>query len=100
MLATNRTDKVTGRTIILIVSINTKKGFNQSGAPPGNNPAIKVEGELKKLDIIKDNHKGSPNIKLNTICLEYANLYGNNPIKLIIINITNNLTTKVLNPLI
>jgi hypothetical protein len=70
MLATSRTDRVSGRTIILTVSIKTKKGFNQSGAPPGSNPAMKTDGELKKLDIIKDNHKGKPNINLKTIWLE------------------------------
>lgn len=74
ILATSRTDKVTGRTKILTVSINTKKGFNQSGAPPGNKPAIKVLGEFINLDNSKESHKGNPNISLNTICLEYLNL--------------------------
>lgn len=35
ILAASRNDKVKNRTEILIVSITTKKGFSQWGAPPG-----------------------------------------------------------------
>jgi hypothetical protein len=35
MLAANRNDRVRGRTRTLVVSIRTRKGFNQSGAPSG-----------------------------------------------------------------
>ena len=35
ILADSRKERVNGRTIILVDSIRTKKGFNQSGAPPG-----------------------------------------------------------------
>lgn len=49
-----------GRTEILIVSINTKKGFNHLGAPPGSKEAAQVEGLVKIPDRIKENHKGNP----------------------------------------
>ena len=35
MLAVRRTDKVRGRTLILIVSINTRKGVSRKGVPVG-----------------------------------------------------------------
>jgi len=35
MFAANRNERVSGRTRTLDVSINTKNGFNQSGAPSG-----------------------------------------------------------------
>lgn len=35
MFAASRNDKVSGRTVILVVSIRTRNGFNQSGAPSG-----------------------------------------------------------------
>ena len=39
MFAASRKDKVIKRTEILIVSIITRKGLSQSGAPLGNKPA-------------------------------------------------------------
>ena len=44
MFAASRNDSVIGRTKFLIVSINTRNGFNQSGAPLGSSPAKKVYG--------------------------------------------------------
>jgi hypothetical protein len=35
ILAANRNDRVIGRTMILVLSIKTRNGFNQSGAPSG-----------------------------------------------------------------
>jgi hypothetical protein len=35
MFAASRKDSVSGRTKTLVVSIRTKNGFNQSGAPSG-----------------------------------------------------------------
>jgi len=35
MFAASRNESVRGRTIILVVSIIIRKGFNQSGAPSG-----------------------------------------------------------------
>jgi len=100
IFAANRTEIVPGRTTVLTVSTTTKKGFSQLGAPLGNNLAMNALGEFIKLEMIKENHKGSPKIKLNTICLEKLNLYGNNPKKLIIINMTNKEIKILLNPLI
>ena len=70
ILAANRKDSVIGRTEILIVSICTKKGLSQSGAPDGNKLAAKEEGLYINLDIISASHKGSPIVKVNTKCLE------------------------------
>ena len=100
MFATSRTESVMGRTIILIDSTTTKKGFNQSGAPLGRRDPINILGEYIILDKINDNHMGRPKASLNTICLLYLKEYGNNPKKLIKINIINNPTTIVVKPLI
>jgi len=35
ILAARRNDKVIGRTVTLVVSIRTRKGLSQSGAPSG-----------------------------------------------------------------
>jgi hypothetical protein len=35
MLAARRNDRVIGRTVTLVVSISTKNGLSQSGAPSG-----------------------------------------------------------------
>jgi len=40
MLAANRNDRVRGRTITLVVSIRTRNGFSQSGAPSGRKWAV------------------------------------------------------------
>jgi len=48
ILAASRKDSVKGRTIVLKVSITTRKGFNQLGACPGKRRAINTIGELMK----------------------------------------------------
>lgn len=40
IFAANRKDNVSGRTKVLSVSIITRNGFNQSGAPPGSRLAV------------------------------------------------------------
>lgn len=45
IFAANRKERVTGRKIILVVSIRTRNGFNHEGAPPGSSLAAAVEGE-------------------------------------------------------
>ena len=65
MLAASRNDRVSGRTVILIVSINTRNGLSQSGAPDGSKWAINSFFLLIKLDIIIDNHKGNPISNVN-----------------------------------
>ena len=70
MFAANRNERVRGRTLILIVSIITKKGFNQWGAPPGKRPAIQLYGLNMMPDMIRVSHIGRPNLKVNSRCLE------------------------------
>lgn len=98
ILAARRNERVKGRTLILIVSIITKNGFNQWGAPPGRSAAAH-EVVLKIIaDIIKLNHKGAPNLSVNRRCLENLNTAGRSPIKLILIIIIKRLTIIELNP--
>lgn len=92
ILAANRKDRVIGRTVILIVSINTKKGFSQSGAPPGKRLAAQLEGLYTTAEMIKDIHKGNPNLNVKIKWLVNLNTDGSRPIKLIIIIITKSLT--------
>lgn len=58
ILAASRKAKVKGRTEILIVSINTRKGFNHVGAPLGSNLAAKEEGENINAEIIRESQRG------------------------------------------
>ena len=44
MLAASRKDSVIGRRRMLRVSIRTRNGFNQAGAPPGRRFAAANEG--------------------------------------------------------
>ena len=70
ILAASRKDKVRGRTLILIVSIRTRKGFSQWGAPPGRSLATHLEVLKVIADMIRANHKGRPNLRVNKRCLE------------------------------
>lgn len=64
ILAANRNERVMGRTVTLVVSINTRNGLSQSGAPSGRKWAIDILRDLKNLDIIIDSHRGRPKIKV------------------------------------
>ena len=70
ILAANRNERVIGRTVTLVVSINTRNGFNQSGAPSGKKWEIDFLIDLKKLDIIIDSHNGRPKINVKIKCLD------------------------------
>ena len=70
MLAASRKDKVIGRTEMLVVSIKTKKGLSQKGAPPGRIPAANLEGEFTKEDKIRASHKGRASVRVKNRCLE------------------------------
>ena len=70
VLATSRTAKVPGRTVILTPSTQDKNGASQPGTPEGKMPAVKPPGDNLKLDIIIHNHRGNLKIKQNNICLE------------------------------
>jgi len=99
MLAARRKDRVIGRTATLVVSIRTRNGFSQSGAPSGRKCAIDFLIDFINLDAIIDNHKGSPNTRVKIKCLEVLKKYGINPIRLIVIIEKNNVVTVCLNPL-
>ena len=75
--------------MILTVSINTRNGFSQPGAPPGRSLAAKVIGLCRALEIIKDSHRGIPKDRVKIRCLENLNVYGRRPIKLIMMIIIN-----------
>lgn len=65
ILAANRKASVKGRTLILIVSIITRKGFNQVGAPPGSKVATVLYGALVTDDIIIPSQRGRANTNVN-----------------------------------
>jgi hypothetical protein len=73
-LAANRNESVAGRTTILVVSINTRNGFNHSGAPSGRKWAIDALGALVNEDKINLSHKGSPRLNVKIKCLEVLNI--------------------------
>lgn len=98
ILAANRNDRVIGRTVTLVVSITTRNGFSQSGAPSGRKWAIDILRDLKNLDIIMDSHRGKPKIRVKIKWLELLKKYGINPIKLIVIIEKNKVDTVCLRP--
>ena len=57
------------RTEILIVSVKTKKGFNQSGAPLGKKWATKDLGACNIALIINLSQRGKPKAKVSNKCL-------------------------------
>lgn len=61
MFAAKRKERVAGRAEMLVVSINTRNGFNQSGAPPGSRFARNFSGLLISEERISLNHKIRPN---------------------------------------
>jgi hypothetical protein len=70
MLAAKRNDRVRGRTRILVVSIRTRKGFSQSGAPSGRKWAVDFLGLLENLEIISLNQIGRPRARVKIRCLD------------------------------
>jgi len=74
IFAANRNDRVNGRTIILVVSIRTRNGFNQSGAPSGRKWATEALNDLVNLERIILNHTGSPITNVKIRCLEVLNM--------------------------
>jgi hypothetical protein len=98
ILAANRNERVRGRTVILVVSINTRNGFNQSGAPSGRKWATDALNDLVNLDNTILNHTGSPIVRVKIKCLEVLNIYGISPNKLIRIIATKIEDTRDLSP--
>ena len=65
MFAARRNLRVMGRTEILVVSMITRKGFSQAGAPPGRREAAHDEGLAINPDRMRDSHSGSPITSVN-----------------------------------
>lgn len=70
MLAASRNERVRGRTEILVVSIKTRNGLSQSGAPSGRKWAINILGNFVRLDEIIDSHTGRPSDRVKIRWLE------------------------------
>ena len=70
ILAASRKDKVKGRTRALTDSINTRKGFSQSGAPDGRREAVAVLVSYEKPETINAIHKGRPKDRVKIKWLE------------------------------
>lgn len=65
MLAASRTERVIGRTAILMVSMRIRGGFSHVGAPLGRRFAVTVFGLLLIPEIIKLSHRGRPRITVS-----------------------------------
>lgn len=57
-----------------MVSMRTKNGFSQSGAPPGKRLAAKVLGLWAILEMMRESHKGKPRATEKIRCLENLNV--------------------------
>lgn len=88
-----------GRTVTLVVSISTRNGLSQSGAPSGRKWAIDFLIDLKNLDSIIDNHKGNPKISVKIKCLDVLKKYGIKPKRLIMMIEKKRVDTIWLSPL-
>lgn len=73
----------------LEVSMRTKNGFSQSGAPSGRKWAIEAIGEEENEDKIILIHSGRPHVKVKMRWLEILKKYGIRPIRFIIIMVVN-----------
>ena len=73
ILAASRNDRVMGRIAILRVSMITRKGFSQAGAPLGNRDAAHLDGFEVAPDKIRANHIGRPKDKVRNKCLDLLN---------------------------
>lgn len=74
ILAASRNDRVIGRTIILVVSMSTRNGFNQSGAPSGRKWANDFFGDCCHLDRINLSHIGIPRDRVKIKWLDKLNV--------------------------
>lgn len=74
MFAASRKESVIGRTMFLVVSISTRNGLSQSGAPLGSKLAKKVYGAYISEEIISISHKGKANESVKIRCLDNLNM--------------------------
>jgi hypothetical protein len=79
ILAASRTDKVIGRIILLIISINTIKGINGAGVPIGTRCARKSVMLLIILNIMKLTQKGRAKDKVMARWLVDVKVNENKP---------------------
>lgn len=100
IFAVNRTAKVPGRIIFLIVSIHTINGIKTEGVPCGTKWINICCVLLIHPYTIKHNHKGKAKVNVNTKWLVLVKIYGNNPIKLLNKIIENNETKINVDPFI
>lgn len=98
IFAASRNERVIGRTKILRVSTSTKKGFSQSGAPPGSRPARNLVGEVLIEDRIKLNQIGMARAIVKNRCLVVLNTYGKRPVRLVERIKINSAVRRVENP--
>jgi hypothetical protein len=78
-----------------VVSIKTRNGFSQSGAPSGRKCAVEFLGLKKKDEIINLSHRGSAKDRDMIRCLDNLNVYGIIPARLItMININREVTIR------
>lgn len=99
ILAVNRTAKVPGRIIFLIVSIHTINGIKTAGVPWGTKWANICWVLLIHPNSIKLNHKGKASVSVKVKWLVLVKIYGNNPMKLLNKIIENKETNKKVEPL-
>jgi len=85
MFAASRNESVSGRTIILVVSIKIRNGFNHLGAPSGSKWAKDAFTVFLYEDKRKDSQIGRPNVSVKMRWLDRLKVYGIKPIKLIAI---------------
>jgi hypothetical protein len=79
MLAANRTERVIGRIIFLIISIITIKGIRGAGVPKGTKCAKKFNVLLVMEKIINPNQKGSASERVMAKCLVDVKEYASSP---------------------
>ena len=84
--------------MILVVSISTKNGFNQSGAPSGKKWATDALNDLVNLDNTILSQTGRPIVSVKIKCLDVLNIYGIKPNKLIKMTATKIADTRDLKP--
>lgn len=99
MLAASRKLSVIGRTEILVVSIRTKNGFNQLGAPPGRRAAAQEDGFDSRPEIIRDSQIGRPITRVKERCLVRLKIYGTKPNRFKIISVENRGASREERPL-
>lgn len=66
-----------------MVSISTRNGLSQSGAPSGRKCAIDILIDFRKVDKIIESHSGSPKISVKIRWLDVLKKYGIRPNRLI-----------------